>query len=96
MPRFALLVHVRVRPGSGDEFEVHIRRAAEAAVREEPECHHFHVGRDQDDPDRFELFEVYTDAAALEFHHGQPHFARFVEEAGGLILEKTRRRLDLL
>lgn len=95
MPRFALLVTLRTHPGRGDELVPLLREAAAAAVREEPDCHAFHVGRSEDDPDEFRLFEVYTDAAALEFHHGQPHFARFAEAAGPLIASKARTRLDL-
>ena len=96
MNTLALLVHVQTHPGKGDEFEAHILEAAAAAVRAEPDCHQFHVGRDEADPDRFELFEVYTNAASLAFHHEQPHFKAFGERAGHLILEKSSQRLRLV
>lgn len=96
MPRFALLVHVRTHPGKGDQFAPLIARAASAAVDREPNCHHFHVGRDSADPDVFELFEIYGTAADLDFHHAQPHFLEFGEAAGHLILEKSSQRLDLV
>lgn len=94
-PRFALLVHLRVRPESADEFRDHLLAAAAAAVREEPHCHRFDVARDEQDPSRFVLFEVYTDAAGLEHHHTTPHFLAFQDYAREHVLEKTRQRLEL-
>lgn len=95
MPDFALLVTVRTHPGKGDELAALLQTAAAAAVREEPECHAFHVGRSEDDPDEFTLFEIYTNAAALEYHHAQPHFLEFAAAAGDLIVAKERKRLAL-
>ncbi|MEM7305464.1 MAG: putative quinol monooxygenase [Planctomycetota bacterium] len=95
MTRFALLVTLRVKPGTAGEFLPHILAAAEAAVREEPDCHQFHVSQDEDDADTFFLYELYTDAAALEFHHKQPHFLKLHEQAGHLIVDKSRSRLTV-
>lgn len=95
MPRFALLVTLRTHPGKGDEVAALLGVAAAAAVREEPDCHAFHVGRTEDDPDEFTLFEMYTDAKALEYHHAQPHFLEFSAAAADLIASKERRRLAL-
>ena len=94
-PRFALLVHLRVTPEALPEFRDRILAAAAAAVREEPDCHRFDVAQHADDPTRFVLFEVYTDAAALEHHHSTPHFLAFHEYAGPHVLEKERQPLDL-
>ena len=96
MTRFALQVTLHLVPGTADEFRPHILEAAAAAVREEPDCHRFDVAQDEEHPDTFVLFEVYTDAAALEFHHKQPHFLKLHEVAGHLIREKSRRRLNVL
>jgi len=96
MSRFALLVTIRVQPRSASEFRTRILAAAASAVREEPDCLRFEVAQDEQDPATFVLFEVYRNAAALEHHHGTPHFLAFQREAGGLVLEKTRRRLNLL
>lgn len=95
MPRFALLVTIRVRPDAVDEFAAAIRTAAETAVREEEHCLRFEVAQDEADPALFVLFEVYTDAAALAHHHTTPHFLAFQEVARAMIVEKTRQRLTL-
>jgi len=96
MTRFALQVTLQLEPGSAAEFRPHILAAAEAAVREEPDCHRFDVAQDEEDPDTFVLFEVYTNAEALEHHHRQPHFLKLHEVVGHLIRDKSRRRLNLL
>ena len=94
-PRFALLVTIRVRPESVDAFRTRILEAAAAAVREEEHCHRFEVAQDEEQPDRFVLFEVYTDADALAHHHTTPHFLSFREACGPMMLEKEHRRLLL-
>jgi len=93
---FALLVEIRVHEGEVERFERAMRSSAEAAVRDEPDCHAFHVTRVEGDPTRFLLFELYTDAGALEAHRETPHFKRFHDEAGDTIAEKTSRRLDVV
>lgn len=95
MPNFALQVTLRLHPGSAGAFLPLIQSAAAAAVRDEVDCHAFHVAQSEEDPDVFVLFEIYTNAMALEVHHQQPHFLAFGEQAAGLILEKSSQRLTL-
>jgi quinol monooxygenase YgiN len=95
MTRFALLVTLRVRPDAVAEFRAKMLAAAAAAVREEEHCLGFEVAQDEEDPSTFVLFEVYTDAEGLAYHHTTPHFLAFQRECGHLVLEKNRRRLTL-
>ena len=96
MSLFAILVTVRLKPGSAGDFEPLIRENAQAAVREEPACHLFHVMRSIDDGDVFHFYEVYDNAAALDVHREQPHFKRYSEAAAALILERTVQPVDVL
>lgn len=96
MPSFAIQVTMRVHDGQADAFLSLIQSAAQAAVAKESECHAFHVGQSEDDPHVFVLFEVYSDAAALAFHHKQEHFLQFRAQAGDLIAEKSAIRLELV
>ena len=93
--RFALLVSIKVKAGQVERFEQAMLANAEAAVRDEAGCHMFHVTQVEDDPQRFVLYEVYTDAAALTVHHSTPHFLRFHEEAGDTIEDKSVQRLRI-
>lgn len=96
MSRFAIIVSIKLKPGTAEEFKPHILANAEAAVRDEPDCHLFHVVQTQDDPDRFFFYEVYTDEAALETHRQQPHYKRFIDSAGDLVEERVIHRVKVL
>lgn len=96
MNPFAITVHLKLHPRQAEAFKPHILENAAAAVRDEPDCHGFEVFQALDDPDAFVLFEVYTDAAALDAHRQSPHFKRFSEQAGEMIAEKETRLMTRL
>jgi quinol monooxygenase YgiN len=96
MNPIAIQVTLRVHAGKGEAFVPPILANAEGARRDEPDCHDFQVFRAEDDPDVFVLFEVYTDAAALDVHRETPHYRAFQEAAGDLIAGKEVRRLEAL
>ena len=73
----AVLVTVRVKPGSMDKVIEAALDDAQGAVRDEPGCLRFDVLRDQSDPNLIHLYEVYADPAAREAHMGTPHFQRW-------------------
>ena len=81
---FSLVVQMEVRPGRREEFLAGMSANAEASVRDEPGCLRFDVCSVADDPDRFVLYELYTDAAAFDAHKASLHFA-----AWRLIAEKV-------
>ena len=65
--------------------------------RAEPGCLQYDVHRDNDDSNRFFIFERYVDEAALEAHGGSPHFQELVlEQALPLLDVRERRYLTLL
>ena len=96
MTRFAIIVTIRLKPGSSEEFKPIILANAQAAVRDEPDCHLFHVVQSRDDADTFFFYEVYTDAAALDRHREQTHYKKFAADAGHLILDRHLQQVDVL
>jgi len=78
---FSLVVQMEVRPGLRAEFLAGMTANAEASVRDEPGCRRFDVCSVAGDEHRFVLYELYTDAAALEAHKASPHFARWRQVA---------------
>ena len=54
-----------------------LRELREAAVKE-PGVIQFEVGRSNDNPNAFALWEVYRDQAAVEAHRATGHFKRLV------------------
>ena len=91
MNPFAIQVTLKLHPGQAEDFKPHILANAAVAVRDEPDCHDFQVFQTLSDADAFVLFEVYTDAAALEAHRQTPHFQKFSADAGEMIAEKETR-----
>lgn len=96
MSRFAIIVTIKLHPGKAEEFKPHILANAEAAVRDEPDCHLFHVSQSEDDPDTFTFYEMYTDAGSLDVHREQPHFKKFFEDANHMVAERSIRRVNVL
>ncbi len=96
MTRFAIIVTIKLKPGTAEAFEPDILANAEAAVRDEPDCHQFHVLQSRDNPDHFFFYEVYTDTAALDTHREQPHFKKFFEEAGHLVEDRDIQQVNVL
>ncbi len=95
MSRFAIVVTIKLHPGKAEEFRPHILANAKAAVRDEPDCHLFHVLQSRDDPDTFLFYEVYTDAGSLDVHREQPHFKKFFEDANHLVAKRTIQQVTV-
>jgi (4S)-4-hydroxy-5-phosphonooxypentane-2,3-dione isomerase len=93
--RFAIFVTIKLHPGKAEEFKPHILANAQAAVRDEPDCHLFHVLHSHDDPDTFFFYEVYTNAKSLDVHREQPHFKKFFEDANHMVAERTIQRVTV-
>ena len=96
MSRFAIIVTIKLKSGMAEAFKPHILANAQAAVRDEPDCHLFYVSQSEDDPDTFVFYEVYTNAAALEVHREQPHFKKFYEDANHMVADRSIQRVTVL
>jgi len=94
--RFAIFVTVKLKPGTADAFKPLILENAEAAVRDEPECHEFHVIQAEDDPETFHFFEVYSSAGSLDHHRETPHYKKYDTGSQDMIAEKSIQRLTVL
>jgi quinol monooxygenase YgiN len=91
--RFAIVVTIKLHAGKAEEFKPHIFANAAAAVRDEPDCHLFHVMQSEDDADTFLFYEIYTDAASLDVHREQPHFKKFYEDANHMVAQRSIQRV---
>jgi quinol monooxygenase YgiN len=91
-----VIAQYRTQPGRGDEVaEVLVRHAA--TTRTEPGCLRFDACRSLDDPDRFVLYEQYTDDEAFEAHHTSEHFRANIDGViAGLLAERTFSRYTQL
>ncbi len=80
------------REGKGAALEALLLGMA-GACRAEPGNLRWDVWRDQADPTRFVLDELYVDNAAVAAHRASPHFAAYLARIGDLA-ERTSLVLD--
>jgi autoinducer 2-degrading protein len=70
-------IHYTFAPEDADRVESIFRELRDASVKE-PGVMQFQVGRSQEKPNVFALWEVYRDQAAVDAHRATEHFARLV------------------
>ena len=88
-----LMVNLHVKPERRDEFLAAVREDGESTTALEEGNLQFNVVQDSEEPDRFFLFEVYRDQAALEAHRQMPHFLKYREATAGVYVEDPVRRV---
>jgi quinol monooxygenase YgiN len=79
-------VHVHVVPGGIDAFRIATLANARESVRE-PGVARFDVIQQEDDPQRFELIEIYRTADAAAAHKATPHYAAWRDAVAPLMAE---------
>ena len=70
---------IQIKEGHADEFIQAMLLDAKGSVENEPGCLRFDVIRDENDPNRIYLYEVYKDKAAFEYHLTTPHIKKWQE-----------------
>jgi quinol monooxygenase YgiN len=86
---FVVCVHVRVKSAHVREFTAACRANAQNTVRE-PGALRFDVLQQQDDPERFVLYEVYRDEAAAAAHKETAHYKTWRDAVAGWMAEDRK------
>ena len=76
---YSIYVTIQIKPGFRDRFIEASLGDAQGSVRDEPGCFRFDMLENVSDPNRFHLYEVYADEAALEDHRKAPHYLKWRE-----------------
>ncbi len=71
-----------------------ILRALTAESRKEPGCVTYIPHTVDGNPDTVLIYEQYSDEAAVEYHRGTPHFAKYA--VGGLYQKMLDRQVEQL
>ena len=79
-------VHVHVVPGGIDAFRIATLANARASVRE-PGVARFDVIQQEDDPQRFELIEIYRTSDAAAAHKATAHYLTWRDAVAPLMAE---------
>jgi (4S)-4-hydroxy-5-phosphonooxypentane-2,3-dione isomerase len=70
-------IHFTFAPRDADRVESLLRELRDASAKE-PGVIQFEVGRSQEHPNVFALWEVYRDKDAVDAHRASEHFERLV------------------
>jgi quinol monooxygenase YgiN len=87
---FVLVVNIRIKPESVDQFMQRLTVNAREA-RKEPGCQQFDVLVDPKDRTKVMLYEVYSDEKAFEAHQQTPHFKKYLADAVPLVASRERQ-----
>jgi (4S)-4-hydroxy-5-phosphonooxypentane-2,3-dione isomerase len=82
-------VHVHVKPEHREAFVEASLENARNTIRE-PGNLRFDVLEEADDPNRFVLYEVYRNEAAVKAHKQTPHYARWAETVASWMAEPRK------
>jgi (4S)-4-hydroxy-5-phosphonooxypentane-2,3-dione isomerase len=86
---FVVCIHVRVKPEHCEAFiEASLDNARNTI--QEPGNLRFDVLRQADEPNRFLLYEVYRDEAAMMAHKDTAHYARWAEAVAPWMAEPRK------
>jgi quinol monooxygenase YgiN len=77
----ALIVHMKVKPGTEEECK-RLMRIMEEHTRKESGCIQYVGHQSLEDPTRFSFYETYRSKADLDSHWASDHFKKYV--TGGL------------
>lgn len=76
---YVILAPIQIKPGYAEQFIEAVLLDAQGSVNNEPGCLRFDVIRDEEDPNRIYLYEVYKDKDAFEYHKTTPHINKWRE-----------------
>ena len=97
MSKVALVVTLTLTDTEAREkFLARVRQHAKLCLAEEEGCLQFEILVPTEGNDQVLLYEVYTDAAAVETHLNTPHMKAYLEETGPWISDRRRRMCNLV
>ncbi|MFT5465286.1 MAG: autoinducer 2-degrading protein [Verrucomicrobiales bacterium] len=91
----AIVVTIEVNPGRADDLIAALEFNA-AGSRQEPSCLKWEWSRHISEPDKFAIYELYTDAEAFAAHKASEHFAEWVKMIDGVMANKTAGQYEVL
>jgi autoinducer 2-degrading protein len=84
MSKVAIIPVFKVHTDQYEAFLKRVRQQRDDCLQHEPGCLHFDV-LTHGDGETVTLYEVYSDAAALEKHRTYPHFHSFKADTGPMV-----------
>lgn len=85
MSEIVIMAPLRTNPGKGAELEK-LFKGLKPMVSKEKGTLEYHLYKQEDDPDRFIVFEKYVDKEALKFHSSTDYFKEFGKKMAPLLV----------
>lgn len=82
------IVQVSCKPGTEDQFVECTLKNQKGVLANEPDNIRFDILQQVEDPTKFVLFEVFKDAAAVEFHKTMQHYLDWRDEVLDMMKDK--------
>ncbi len=89
----AVIVDFEAHPGKGAEVREILQTQAGNSLEKEPGCRYFDLCEDPENPDKFFLYELYEDEAAVEAHGQTEHYGEFRARIDPLLKDRLRRQM---
>jgi len=96
MARFALVVMLKLKPGSSAGFIPLILENRRASLADEAGCREFKVMRNLEEDDTFHFYEEYDDLNAFQAHQNSAHFKKYFQAAKDMMAERIWKRCEIL
>lgn len=92
----ALIVEFVASAGQGEAVRELLQTQAANSLKNEEACRHFDVCTDPGDPERFVLYELYDDEAAVDAHRETDYYAVFRENLDPLVKSRNLQKMTRL
>lgn len=90
--QYVRIAELEIDPAQLESFKAAIRESVETSVRVESGVLVLYAVAEKENPARFKVFEIYTDAEAYKTHLETPHFRKFRATTENMV--KSRKLLD--
>lgn len=90
---YAIVAEFQVKPGREEDFVDLMRTHSRNSVTKEDACLAFDCCRDEADPNRYILYEVYTHAGALDAHRETEHYRWWQGQVKDMVVPGADGRL---
>ena len=75
----SIFVTIQIKSAFNERFREASLGDAQGSVKDEPGCYRFDILQANTNLNRWYLYEVYSDEAALEAHRNAPHYKKWLE-----------------
>ena len=96
MARFALVVTLKLKPGSSENFIPLILENQRASLANEPGCREFKVLQNIEEEDTFHFYEEYDDIESFKIHQNSAHFKTYFEAAKDMMADRIWKRCEVV